>query len=429
MMNFAALITRKRDGGEHAPEEIEWLINQYAAGNLPDYQMSAWAMAVFLRGMSTAETAALTQAMLASGARLTWSADTPIVDKHSTGGIGDKTSLIIAPLLASCGLRVPMLSGRGLGATGGTLDKLEAIPGFRTDLSLTEIQAQVARIGCVITGASAEIAVADRRLYALRDVTGTVASIPLITASIMSKKLAEGLQALVLDVKFGSGAFMKTLDEARTLAQSMIATGTRMGVTTTALLTDMNQPLGVLAGNAVEVNESLAVLRGEGPADVRELSLSLSAELLVATGVAESNAVALKQLQAKLTSGAAYEKFCEMVSAQGGRLTEIASLAPEWILESPVAGYLTHIDTEALGYAIIALGGGRQQLGDQIDHGVGIEMLARIGDHLDAHQPLLRVFARERDRARLPQLFLQAFTIQPEPVLPLPLIVERYEAQ
>src|SRR6266478_5475973 len=281
-MNVVSLISKKRDGGELTEDEIGSLIAGYVRGDVPDYQMASWAMAVYLRGMTVAEIAALTEHMLHSGVTFEWPAgESPKVDKHSTGGIGDKVSLPLAPLLACCDLHVPMISGRGLGATGGTLDKLEAIPGFRTNLSLAEIAEIIERVGCVITGASAEIAPADKRLYALRDGTATVPSIPLITASIMSKKLAESLDALVLDVKFGSGAFMKSLDDARALARSLVDTGKRMGVKTTALLTDMNQPLGRMAGNANEVNESVDCLMGKGPADLMEVTLELGAELLV----------------------------------------------------------------------------------------------------------------------------------------------------
>ncbi|HYO24074.1 MAG TPA: thymidine phosphorylase, partial [Lacipirellulaceae bacterium] len=288
-MNPVWLIAKKRDGEELSDHEIAQFISGYARGDIPDYQMSAMAMAIYLRGMSTAETASLTDHMLASGARFTWPDDgVPRVDKHSTGGIGDKVSLPLAAMLACCGLQVPMISGRGLGATGGTLDKLEAIPGFRTDLSMEEFRDVCQRVGCVISGATADLVPADRKLYALRDVTATVPSIPLITASIMSKKLAEGLDALVLDVKWGSGAFMKTADQARELARSLVATGQRMGVATTALVTDMNQPLGRMAGNALEVNESYAALQGEGPADLMEATYALGAELLVSTGRAGS---------------------------------------------------------------------------------------------------------------------------------------------
>src|SRR6478609_6905594 len=270
-MISASIIAKKRDGLALRRDEIAAFVGGFARGDIPDYQMAALAMAIYCRGMTAEETAALTEAMLASGQRMPRDSGQRLrVDKHSTGGIGDKISLILAPLLACCGLAVPMISGRGLGATGGTLDKLEAIPGFRTNLSLAEIEQITATVGCVITGASDEIAPADKKLYALRDVTATVPSIPLITASIMSKKLAESLDALVLDVKFGSGAFMTSLDEARALARSLVETGKRMGVKTAALLTDMNQPLGRMAGNLVEVHEALATVQGGGPADLWE---------------------------------------------------------------------------------------------------------------------------------------------------------------
>ncbi len=281
-MNPSQIIARKRDGGTLSAAEIAYFIQGYARGTIPDYQMAALAMAIYWRGMDEAETAALTEQMLRSGEVLAGDDLSSRVDKHSTGGIGDKCSLVLAPLLACCGLTVPMISGRGLGPTGGTLDKLESIPGFRTDLSAEEIRQVVDRVGCVITGATPNLVPADRKLYALRDVTATVASIPLITASIMSKKLAEGLSALVLDVKFGSGAFMKTRHSARTLAQSMVATGERMGVRTTALLTDMNQPTGRLAGNAVEVDEAIGCLSGQGPEDLQRLTFALAAEILSA---------------------------------------------------------------------------------------------------------------------------------------------------
>ena len=287
-MQPAALIAIKRDGLELSDQQIDSFVSGVADGRIPDYQAAAMLMAIYLRGMSPRETARLTAAMLHSGTRLQWPDDgIPVVDKHSTGGLGDKTSLILAPLLAECGVRVPMLSGRGLGPTGGTLDKLESIPGFRTSLSIVELQQQVLSLGCVITGTTAELAPADRRLYALRDVTGTVSSIPLITGSIMSKKLSESLAALVLDVKFGSGAFMKTAAEAAQLAESLVRTGTSMHVRTTALLTDMNQPLGAMCGNALEVQEAVQVMQGHGPADVRRLSVQLAAQVLVDSAACE----------------------------------------------------------------------------------------------------------------------------------------------
>ncbi len=425
-MNIVHLISKKRDGEELADFEIAAIIDGYAKGDVPDYQMAAWSMAVFLRGMTVAETAALTDRMLHSGATFKWPAgESPKVDKHSTGGIGDKVSLPLAPLLACCDLQVPMISGRGLGATGGTLDKLEAIPGFRTDLSTEEMQTVVRRIGCVISGATSDLVPADRKLYALRDVTGTVPSIPLITASIMSKKLAEGLDALVLDVKWGSGAFMKTRAEAHALARSMVDTGRRMHVPTTAVVTDMNQPLGRLAGNAVEVNESVDALKGEGPNDLMEVTLELGAELLVLTKRDPSHTLALQRLAKAVTSGAGLEKFREMVAAQGGDLDAPRPVAPASEVASPRAGYVAAIDTEALGRVIIELGGGRKKLGDVLDLSTGLEMLVRLGDQVDAGEPLLRVFAQSDAAERVKHEIVAAITVADEPIEPPNLIVER----
>lgn len=397
----AALIAAKRDQRELSDEEISFFVQGFAKGDIPDYQMSAMAMAIYLNGMSDREVAVLTSEMLRSGTVLAWPQDGILrVDKHSTGGLGDKTSLILAPVLAECGLQNPMISGRGLGATGGTLDKLESIPGFRTNLSLAEITRLTQSVGCIITGASAELAPADRKLYALRDVTATVPSIPLITGSIMSKKLAESLDALVLDVKFGSGAFMKTRERAEALANSLVRTGERMGVRTTALLTDMNQPLGRMCGNAVEVVESVDVLQGQGPADVRFLTIELCAELLVSCGVYVSLSEARERCARLLDSGAARERFCRMVRAQGGDPEAKPAIAPSSEITAERCGVVSSIDTEALGLAIIALGGGRRQLGDPIDHSVGLEMLVRLGDSVEAGTPLVRVFSRESDRVR-----------------------------
>jgi pyrimidine-nucleoside phosphorylase len=318
-----------------------------------------------------------------------------------------------------------MISGRGLGATGGTLDKLESIPGYRTNLTTEEIQRLTDKIGCVITGATDDLAPADKKLYALRDVTATVASIPLITASIMSKKLAESLDALVLDVKFGSGAFMKTLDQARALARSLVSVGEQMGVPTTALLTDMNQPNGRLSGNAVEVNESLDVLAGGGPPDVRELTLALGAELLMMAGAADSLDRARKQLAARLDDGSALEKFREMVRAQGGNLDAPRPVAPENMVVANRSGYIASIDTEQLGLTIVELGGGRKKVGDVVDHSVGIEMLVRHGDRVVSGQPLLRIFAEPAAAASVGNAVLDAFDVSEEPPVPRPLIVER----
>jgi pyrimidine-nucleoside phosphorylase len=425
-MTPAQIIACKRDGEALSAAEIGCLIGGYVRGEVPDYQMSALAMAVFFRGMNAAETSQLTEHMLRSGETLRWSSPIPAkVDKHSTGGIGDKTSLILAPLLACCGLQVPMLSGRGLGPTGGTLDKLEAIPGFRTKLSLAEIRDVTERVGCVITGTTPEIGPADRKLYALRDVTATVESIPLITASIMSKKLAEGLNALVLDVKWGSGAFMRELDQARKLTQSMVDVGNRMDVPTVALLTDMNQPLGKMAGNAVEVNESLDVLSGLGPPDLRDLTLALGAELLVLADVDSTRDAATARLARLLDKGTALDKFREMVSAQGGDLDATREIAPASEFTSPRSGFVTAIDTAQLGWAIIELGGGRKQMSDLIDHSVGIEMLVRLGDQVSRGQPLVGIFSSSDKAAAIHPKLESAFTFADEPQPVLPLIVDR----
>jgi pyrimidine-nucleoside phosphorylase len=407
-MNPVSIIAKKRDGEELSSSEIGAFVAGYARGDVPDYQMAALAMAIFLRGMTTAETAALTEHMLASGARFEWPDDgVRRVDKHSTGGIGDKTSLPLAAMLACCGVQVPMISGRGLGATGGTLDKLESIPGFRTDLSMDEVRDVVGRVGCVITGATADLVPADRKLYALRDVTATVPSIPLITASIMSKKLAEGLDALVLDVKFGSGAFMKTANSARDLARSLVATGQR---------------LGRMVGNAVEVNESVAMLEGHGPEDLLQVTLALGAELLP---MPPDDARA--RLQATIDSGAAREKFAAMAHAQGGNFDARRDVAPADEVLSLQGGYVAAIDAEQLGRVVIELGGGRRKLGDPIDHSTGLEMLVRLGDRVDAGQPLMRVFAAPPEADRVRSMLVSAIQIADDAPTVCPLILERIE--
>ena len=423
----ASLIAAKRDRQELSDAEIACFIQGFAAGIIPDYQMSAMAMAIYLNGMTPREVSTLTAEMLRSGTQLTWPRDgIARVDKHSTGGIGDKTSLILAPLLAECGVQVPMLSGRGLGATGGTLDKLEAIPGFRTDLSLAEITRLTQSVGCVITGACAELAPADRKLYALRDVTATVPSIPLITGSIMSKKLAESLDALVLDVKFGSGAFMKTREQATELAHSLVDTGNRMGVRTTALLTDMNQPLGRMCGNAVEVVESMDVLKGGGPDDVRRLTIELCAELLVSVGIDHSREAACQRCATLLDNGAAHERWCRLVQGQGGNPDAMLPIAPSSELTAERAGVISAINTETLGLAIISLGGGRRKMGDPIDHSVGLEMLVRLGDAVSIGTPLVRIFSKHPDIATT--TIYQAITISDDGHAP-PLIVEHLQVE
>lgn len=401
------------------------MVAGFTSGAIPDYQMSAFAMAVLCRGMNEQETADLTDAMLASGARLTRHSQRPRVDKHSTGGLGDKISLILAPLVACFDCEVPMLSGRGLGITGGTLDKLEAYPGFNCHLSESQIASQLERIGCVITGTTDEIAPADRKLYALRDVTGTVPSIPLITASIMSKKLAATLDALVLDVKFGSGAFMRELTAARQLARSLRATGQRMGVATSVLITDMNQPLGRMVGNACEANEAVEVLEGAGPQDVRELTLCLSAEILLAIGRFDSLAGAKRALSEELDSGRAYERFESLVVSQGGVFARQLPLSESFELLSPTDGWLHRLDGQIIGQAVIGLGGGRRQLNDAIDPAVGLEMLVRVGEPVKRGQPLVRILARNSDEAQIAiNSLLSGIDIGSEPVPILPLIVE-----
>jgi pyrimidine-nucleoside phosphorylase len=427
-MNTIQLIAKKRDGGELTTEEIGQLIRGYVDDSIPDYQMSALAMAIYLRGMTTAETVALTDHMLASGDRFQWpGSGLPNVDKHSTGGIGDKVSLPLAPMLACCGLAVPMISGRGLGATGGTLDKLDSIPGFRTDLSMDQMRQVCGSVGCVISGATEGLVPADRKLYALRDVTATVPSIPLITASIMSKKLAEGLDALVLDVKFGTGAFMKTTELARQLAESMVDAGRRMGVATTALLTDMNQPLGRMVGNAVEVNESVAALEGRGPDDLMEVTLALGAELLVSTGRVDSLPQAHAKLQQTIDSGAAREKFAQMVAAQGGDLEAPRLVAPPQEVTSSVTGCVSHIDAEQLGQAIITMKGGRQQLGDPLDHSTGLEMLVRLGQSVEVGEPLVRLFASADKLAQVTPMVRQAIVLGSEKCEEPQLLLDRIE--
>jgi len=410
--NPARIIAHKRDGLELTGAQIEAFVEGFSAGTIADYQMAAMAMAIYCRGMTDQETAHLTHCMLHSGVTLQWPpGDAVRVDKHSTGGVGDKVSIALAPLLACCGCQVPMLSGRGLGITGGTLDKLESIPGFRTDLSLVEMQQITKTVGCVITGASEELAPADKKLYGLRDVTATIASIPLITASIMSKKLAENLDALVLDVKCGNGTFMKTPQQGRALAESLVTTGEQMGLKTSALLTDMNQPLGQMIGNALEVQEAIDLLQGEGPEDLAQLTLALASELLLSSNTASSDEEARQLLSEHLSSGRGYEKFIEMVLAQGGDPNAQRPLAAVSEVRAACPGNISSIDTEQLGVAIIELGGGRHQMNDPVDHGVGLELLVRLGDAVEDGQLLARLFAREAQRDAATQLVLNAICI------------------
>ncbi|MBB75025.1 MAG: thymidine phosphorylase [Planctomycetaceae bacterium] len=411
-LNPALLIARKRDGGALTSSEIGAFIEGYSDGSIPDYQASSLCMAICLRGMNSDEITALTQHMLHSGVTLQWgNAKRPVVDKHSTGGVGDKVSLVLAPLLASVGLAVPMISGRGLGPTGGTLDKLESIPGFRTDLTARQLQEQTQQLGCAISGATHEIAPADQKLYALRDVTGTVPSRALITASILSKKLAEGLGALVLDVKYGSGALMKTERAAVELAECLVTTSAAMGVATTAFVTSMNQPLGTAVGNAIEVEEALDTLRGAGPADLRELTLALGTELMLLSDLASTELQAEATLQDALDSGTALQTFTEMVAAQGGDLARLPRPQQQTNIHSPATGFITRINTEALALAVIELGGGRRLPTDDINHQVGLKILHKVSDHIESGTPLLEIFAPSV-AAEIGNQLQTAFTIE-----------------
>jgi pyrimidine-nucleoside phosphorylase len=393
-MHIPALIEKKRDGGKLSAEEIHALISRYSAGALPDYQMAAFAMAVFFRGMDDAETTALTMEMRDSGDVFAWPAGTPPkVDKHSTGGVGDKVSLILAPLLACEGAWVPMVSGRGLGFTGGTLDKLESIPGFRVSLAWPEMLLQLETVGCFIAGQTENFCPADKKLYALRDVTGTVASLPLIVASIMSKKLAESLDRLVLDVKFGRGAFMQKREDAQQLADAMVAVGRGAGVETHAVLNAMDQPLGRTAGNALEVAECVEVLYGGGPSDLIELTLDLAGKLVP---------VSREQLRAHLNNGSAWTKFVAMVEAQGGdaaaleKMREVHRAPVITDLTAVSRGTLTRLDALEIGRLCVELGAGRAKAGDAVDFSVGVECLKKEGDAVERGEPIVRVHSRQQ---------------------------------
>ena len=392
-MHVPTFIERKRDGHELASAEIAEFIAAYSRGDIPDYQVAAWAMSIYFKGMTDAETGALTKAMRDSGRICQWPAGSPLkVDKHSTGGIGDKVSLVLAPLVACAGVWVPMISGRGLGITGGTLDKLESIPGFRVGLGEKEAIAQLGSIGVVMMGQTDDLCPADKKLYALRDVTATVPSRPLIVASIMSKKLAESLDRLVLDVKYGSGAFMKTHAEAELLATAMVAAGRECGVETSAVLNPMDEPLGHTAGNALEVWESVETLQGRGPADLIALTLDLAEKIAP---------VPRAQLAAWLTDGTAWRKWCQLVEAQGGhpadteRIREIHAAPVTHALLAQHDGAVQRMDAELIGRACIALGAGRAKAGDAVDFAVGCSGIAKVGRPISKGQPLITIHARD----------------------------------
>ena len=435
-MRAVDLIRHKRDGGALDRAAIDSFIAGVTDGSLPDYQASALLMAIFIRGMSPDETAALTDAMVRSGIRVEYPAVTGTpVDKHSTGGVGDKTSLILAPLAAACGVYVPMMSGRGLGHTGGTLDKLEAIPGFRTGLSLDELRRALSVVGCAMIGQTTEIAPADKKLYALRDVTGTVESIPLICASIMSKKIAEGIGGLVLDVKTGSGAFMKTLSDSRRLAESLVAIGTASGVRTEALITRMDAPLGRSVGNSLEVIECIETLKGRGPRDIEDLSVLLAARMLIAAGQERDESSAADRVRKALTSGAGLEKLAAIIEFQGGnpRVIDDQRLLPSTTdrhdVNAIADGYVSSLLAEEIGRAAVSLGAGRATLDDVIDPGVGIEITAPVGAPIRRGEPVLRLHHRKGhgldDALRLLERAVRIADTQPPS---LDLVVERLGA-
>ena len=426
------VIEKKRDGHVLSEEEIRAFMDGYTRGDIPDYQMAAMAMAIFIRGMTSEEIAVLTDAMMRSGDLVdTSSISLPKVDKHSTGGIGDKISLVLAPLVACCDVAVPMISGRGLGITGGTLDKLESIPGYRTDLTEKEFVKTVLSCGCSITGQTGRLAPADKKLYALRDVTGTVPSIPLITASIMSKKLAEGIDALVLDVKSGKGAFMKTREQARALAESLVRVGVCMGKGMAALITDMEQPLGCAAGNALEVIESVQTLQGKGPADVTEITILFGIRMLILAGKTKDEVKARDMLVKNLRSGAAYEKFKRMVTLQGGdpRAFDNFSRLPTAKLKERVpssrAGFVEEVNAELIGKACVLLGAGRTKTDEKVDFAVGVSDLIKEGMKVEKGQPLVTIHANDKvklDEAR--PLIESAFRIADWKPVERPLVYE-----
>jgi thymidine phosphorylase len=422
-MSFSAVdvITSKRDGGQLRDEEITWILDAYQRGEVAEEQMSALLMAIFFQGMQSRELRTWTDVMIASGETLDLRGlSRPSVDKHSTGGVGDKISLILAPLVAACGACVPQLSGRGLGHTGGTLDKLESIPGWRAALSNDEMREQLESVGAVICAAGAGLAPVDRRLYALRDVTGTVESIPLISSSIMSKKIAEGTQALVLDVKVGRGAFIKTIERARELATTMVGLGLDHGVATVAQLTSMDQPLGRAVGNAIEVVESIDVLQGRGPGDVRELTLGLAQSMLELVGLDVDP-------RERLDDGSAWTVYREMIIAQGGDPDAALSPASQRAqVTAAHSGYVTTVDALCVGVAAWRLGAGRARKEDPVSAGAGVMCLVREGDHVEANQPLFEIYADDDEHlARGRDTLANAILIGDEPSEPAPIMLEK----
>ena len=426
------IILKKRNGENLLPAEIEFLVEGFVNGDVPDYQMAAFCMAVFFKNLSQEETSVLTKAMVNSGDRLDLSEIEGVkVDKHSTGGVGDKTTLVVVPLAASLGVPVAKMSGRGLGHTGGTVDKLESIPGFRTDLSLEEFLRTVKQAGAAIVGQTANLVPADKKLYALRDVTATVDSIPLIASSIMSKKIAAGCDSLVLDIKVGSGAFMKTIEKARILGHLMLDIGANMKIKTSAVLSSANQPLGKAVGNALEVKEAVETLQGNGPADLEEVCLEIASQMLLAGKICADKETALKKVTHSLKSGKALEKFKDIIKAQGGNpeIAENTGLLPSAEFSNkvfaPASGFIQSIDTEKIGLAAVYLGAGRSRQGETIDYSAGIIIHKKIGDYISANEPLASVFynnvAASRQASKAIKNAFRIGDIQPDS---LPLIYE-----
>jgi len=435
-MLFQRFIEKKRDGGRLDAGEFRTLINQYTVGDVPDYQMSAFLMACFLRGLDRNEISALTDAMLNSGSRFDLAGlGVPRIDKHSIGGVGDKVSIVLAPLVASLGVAVPMVSGRGLGHTGGTLDKLESIPGMRTDLTLAEARKQIEDLGCALLGQTTEIAPADRKLYALRDATSTVESIPLIASSIMSKKLAEDLSGLVIDIKRGTGAFLTSFEQEVALANEMIYLGQGHGCPVVALVTAMDRPLGRACGNALEVEEAIATLKGEGPPDLLEVTLALGAEMLVLAGVARDVDSARSDLRGALSSGKALAKFRKIVQRQGGdpSVLDDPSKLPQAkeceIHASTRSGFVSRVAPRSIGRGIIELGGGRKVMSDAIDPSVGFVITVKPGDRVEKGEPLASIYARDAagiDAGRA--VLAEAIAVADEAEPPLKLVSHRISA-
>lgn len=431
-MNIVELINKKKEQKKLTSEEIEFLVTNYTRGKIPDYQFSAFLMAVRLNGLTLEETVSLTSSMIHTGKLLDLSfLSKPSIDKHSTGGVGDKISLILAPLVASCGVCVPMISGRGLGHTGGTLDKLESIPGFRTSLNREEMYQALKQVGCFISGQTAEIAPADKKIYALRDVTGTVDSIPLITASIMSKKIAEGIDGLVLDTKYGKGAFIKTKTDAITLCSWMIKTGKKMGKRVVSLITNMDQPIGRMVGNSLEMWEAIEMLKGRYESDLKDLVFALGSKMLLLANRVKTEREAAKLLYANLCSGKAWQKFRDMVAFQGGKCQVLQNknhflkVKHKYEMGSEKSGFVAKIDAYKLGMAAVELGAGRRQIGDRIDPFVGFEVLSKIGNRVDKNQVLMVVYSNKMLGSDYLDRLKEIFLVSQNKVVP-PVLIAKF---